>query len=148
MNGCPCGDTTIQLYRGADTSSSEHLQARSHLLTFLKGSRAAKEKLQRENPVMYTDFQLVWDIRRRHMVQELPAQYVFFLVCCFDQDCPHPVCKKGRPSVVPSWYKGGPPITHLPLPVLDLNRPWGNLSCNTCQGFCAGHYSHQLIYTR
>ena len=79
VNGCPCGDTTIQLYRGADTSSSEHLQARFHLLTFLKGSRAAKEKLQRENPVMYTDFQLVWDIRRRHMVQNYLLSMSFFL---------------------------------------------------------------------
>ena len=32
VDGCPCGDTNIRLYRGADTS--EHLKARDKLLTF------------------------------------------------------------------------------------------------------------------
>ena len=44
VDGCPCGDTSIHLYRGADTS--EHLKLRDQLLTFLKGTRAAKEKLK------------------------------------------------------------------------------------------------------
>ena len=147
VNGCSCGETTMQLYRGADAGNSEHIQARAHLLTFLKGTRAAREKLRKENPVMYADFELVWDIRRRHMVQPLPTQYIFFLVCCFEQGCPHPLCKEGHPRVLPSWYEGGPPITYLPLPVPDPTRPWGNESCSTCPGFCAGHYSHQFIDT-
>ena len=46
VNGCPCGDTTIQLYRGANPDTSEHIQERTYLLMFLKGSRAAKDKLQ------------------------------------------------------------------------------------------------------
>ena len=148
VNGCPCGESTIQLYRGADASSSEHLQARSHILTFLKGTKAAKEKLRRDNPAMYAEFELVWGVRRRHMVQELPTQYIFFLVCCFEQGCPHPLCNEGKPNVLPTWYKGGPPITSLPLPVPDVNRPWGDESCSTCQGTCTGHYSQQFIDVR
>ena len=66
---------------------------------------------------------------------------------CVLQDCLYPVYKKGRPSVVPSWYEGGPPITYLHLPVADENKPWGNILCDTCECFFAGHYSHKLIDT-
>jgi len=142
VDGCPCGDTNIHLYRGADTS--EHLQLRDKLLTFLKGSMAAKETLRQEHPQLYAEFQSVWDVRR-HLVQELPSSYVFLLLCCFKPECSHPLCKKGQPSVLPTWYEGGPPITHLPLPVADADRPWGNLSCDTCSDFCAGHYKVKFI---
>ena len=57
-----------------------------------------------------------------------------------EPDCPHPLCKIGKPDVLRTWYSGGPPITHIPLPVLDEDRPWGNTSCEKCNGFCAGHY--------
>lgn len=117
VNGCPCGNTTIQLYCGADASSSDHRQARSQVLTFLQGTRAARDKLSSDNPIIYADFELVWEIRRHHMVQELPTQNIYFLVCCFETGCPHPLCKEGNPIVVPTWYEGGPPVTHLPLPV-------------------------------
>lgn len=60
VDGCPCGDTNIRLYRGADTS--EHLQLRNKLLTFLKGSMAAKETLRQEHPQLYAEFQSVWDV--------------------------------------------------------------------------------------
>ena len=147
VNGCPYGDTTIQLYRGADDSLYSSLQNRSELLIFLKGSKAAKETLQRENSAMYADFQLIWDIRQRHLVQELSTQYIYLLVCCFEQGCPHSVCLKGRPSIVPSWYEGGPPITHIPLPVEDENRLWNSQTCMTCKQFCTGHYKHKFIDT-
>ena len=41
VDGCPCGNTAIHLYRGADTS--EQIRNHAHLLTFLKGSNVAKE---------------------------------------------------------------------------------------------------------
>ena len=78
-------------------------------------------------------------------VHDLPAQYIFLLVCCFEQECLHPTCQKGRPGVIPSWYEGGPLITHIPLPAADQNRPWGNLTCTTCEGFRAGRYNHKFI---
>ena len=77
VSGC---ETTIQLYRGADATTSEQIKIRKKLLTFLKGTRAAKEKLKQDDPEMYANFQFVWDIRQRHKINELPSpQYMFFL---------------------------------------------------------------------
>lgn len=50
VDGCRCGDTCSQLYRGADCTS-EHLKIRPKLLTFLKGLKAAKEKLQKKTQI-------------------------------------------------------------------------------------------------
>ena len=145
VNHCSCGDTCIHLYRGADASN--HLEVRDSLLTFLKGSKMAKESLHQEKPMLYARFQTVWNIRHRHMVKGLPSQYIFMLTCCFDKECSHPVCQKGRPSEMPTWYKGGPVVTHLPLPVVDVDRPWGSTTCSSCKGFFAGHYLVKMINT-
>ena len=67
--------------------------------------------------------------------------------CCFDQECSYPVCQKGRPSEMPTRYKGGPAITHLSFPVVDVDRPWGNTTCSYCNGFCAGHYLVKMVDT-
>ena len=72
------------------------------------------------------------------MVKQLPNQYMFFLVPCYTSGCPHPVCQGGRPTSVPTWFEGGPPVTYLPLPVPDKGRPWGQ-QCNACST-CYGHY--------
>lgn len=48
---------------------------------------------------------------------------------------------------MPTWYKDGPPISHLSLPVVDIDRPWGNTLCNSCKGFCSGHYLVKMIDT-
>ncbi len=146
VDGCPCGETSIRLYRGADTS--DHTENRDHLLTFLKGSKTGKETLRREHPQLYAEFQDVWNIRQRHMIQDLPNQYIFMLLCCFKAECSHPLCKKGQPTVFPTWYCGGPPITQLPLPVLDPDRPWGNPSCDTCKDNCTGHYKIEMVDVR
>lgn len=81
------------------------------------------------------------------MVPHLPIQYVFFLVCCYQDNCLHPCCQAGEPSEPIRWYPGGPPITHLPFPIPDPDRPWGNLSCSTCTGsnFCSGHYMVKMV---
>ena len=79
------------------------------------------------------------------MVHNLPAQYMFLLVYCYSQACPHPVCQKGKPNFIHSWYREGHPITYIPLPVADTSRPWGSQSCTTCQDFCAGHYICEFI---
>ena len=123
VDGCPCGNTAIHLYRGADTS--EQIRNRAHLLTFLKGSNVAKEQFRQEHPQLYAEFQNVWTVRQQHMIQGLPSQYIFMLLCCFKPECTHPLCKKGQPTPLPTWYIGGPPITQLPLPIVDKDRPWG-----------------------
>ena len=41
-----------------------------------------------------------------------------------------------------SWFPEGPPLTHLPMPVLDPECQWGNKKCKQCSGFCSGHFVH------
>ena len=103
-----------------------------------------------EHPQLYAEFQNVWTVRQQHMIQGLPSQNIFMLLCCFKQECTHPLCKKGQPTSPPTWYIGGPPITQLPLPVVDKDRPWGGShSCDTCQGGnCLGHYKVKMVDVR
>ena len=73
------------------------------------------------------------------------TSYVFSLLCCYKEQCPHLRCQSGQPSDPPTWYPGGPPLSNITLPVSDQERPWGGTSCTTCRGFCAGHYITQLV---
>ena len=140
VDGCPCGDTTIKLYKGSE--SEEHHTISGKLDTFLKGSNKQKELLRKESPDFFSHFTMIWDIRNRHMIKGLPSSYIFFfLKCCYQPDCTHPVCQSGHPSSTVCWYPGGYPVSYLPLPVPDSERPWGSQTCSTCKGFCAGHYS-------
>lgn len=82
VNRCPYGDTVINLYRGAD--SAEGQETRKYILQYLKGSKAA---LKKDNPTLYSYCEQVWQIRKDHMIQNLPQQYAFHLVCCFNPGC-------------------------------------------------------------
>ena len=137
VDGCPCGDTTIKLYKGPDSTTRQKM--RSKLTVFLKGSNKRKEELRKSDPELYMYFSEVWSIRNSHMVQGLPSQYIFYLLCCYSEDCLHPLCQSGSPATLPTWYAGGLPLTHLPLPVADPERTWGS-QCSTCKGICPGHY--------
>ena len=143
VSGCPCGDSNILLYRGADSTSLQAVT--SYLDTFLKGSKKQKEALQSQQPELYERFQKVWNIRNRHMVRNLPSSYIFFLKCCYDKDCPHPVCQSGTELTL-TWYPGGPTIDHLPFPFPDPERPYG-AACDVCKGFCSGHMVTKLVDT-
>ena len=140
VDQCPCGGTVINLYKGEYLSAETVVEERTKFLTFLKGSKKARLKFKQENPELNEMFEKIMDVKRRHMVPGLPAQYCFFLRCCYQPSCPHPICKKGKPDVLPLWYPGGPPVSHLPLPVIDITRPSGNLSCESCKDECCGHY--------
>lgn len=94
-----------------------------HLLTFLKGSKKAKEKLQSEEPELYRYFQDIWTVRNNHINTSVPANYVFHLTICGKSTCVHPRCKRGETSAHAKWFKGGPPVTWLPIPVPDPDRP-------------------------
>jgi len=137
VNNAPCGDTVIHLYDGAN--SSEHQETRKHFLQYAKGTKKQKETLKKERPELYNYFDTMWQLKERHSIKGLPPQYAFFLVCCFDPSCCHPVCRSEQKDL-PPWYSGGPPITHLPLPIPDLDRPWGNVDCTECKEICTGHY--------
>ena len=88
VDECPCGDTNIRLYEGF--TSVEHHATTEKLEIFLKGSNQQKNALQLENPIMFSHFERIWNIRKRHIVQGLPSTYVFFWKCCFLPECQHP----------------------------------------------------------
>lgn len=82
VNNSSCGDTQIH--------STEFQEQQQSLLIFLKGNPKKEEELRKEKPALYQYFEKVWSVKRNHQVCAVPAQYLFFLVCCFGADCPHP----------------------------------------------------------
>lgn len=93
VDGTPCMNTVIHLIKGAENQTC--VTRRQHLLTFLKGTKKAKEKLKQEHPTLYHYFQEVWDVRNNHSDDSLPQKYVFFLKSCASSGCPHPLCQEG-----------------------------------------------------
>ena len=141
-DGAPAGQSEIKLVEGNRGDKAREMQdRRPSLLTFLKGSKTAKEQLKREKPDLFEHFSQIWDMmmRNRHMQQGLPPSYVFQLLPCYEACCPHPICTKGREDL--HWFDGGPKISFIPLPVPDPGQPWGG-PCSTCEGNCSGHYLH------
>ena len=67
------------------------------------------------------------------MVKNVPSQYVFFLLPCYESGCP-------SPSMPERKARARPPISYLPFPVPDMKRSWGSEGCDRCTRFCSGHY--------
>jgi hypothetical protein len=135
VNRAPCCGTNIQLYKGGkDTSATER---RESLLVFLRGKPEQKDELRKANPSLYQYFKRVWTVREKHMNRDVPAQYCFVLTLCHQKGCPHPLCQ--TESVKHFWFENGPPLTYIPFPVADPERPWGG-SCKECSDACSGHY--------
>lgn len=124
VDGCPCGETTIHLFKGADSTAEQ--ETRKYILIYLKGTKSQREALKKEKPSLYAYCEQVWQIRRSHMIPDLPPQYAFFLVCCLRHDCTHPLCSNGEVGELPLWFNSGPSISYLPLPIPDPSRPYGN----------------------
>ena len=136
VDKCPCGETCIHLCKGADSSDLQ--ERRAHLIQYLKGTIKEKQVLEQQHKELYDHFEKIWGLRNRHLVEGLPSQYLFYLVCCGKSDCCHPACSSTEE--LPLWFPGGPSLQYLPLPVRDPERPWGNKACKTCKGECFGHY--------
>ena len=140
VSGTPCFGTQIHLVKGAADEVSElYCDRRAKLLAFLRGSKKAKENLRQSYPQDFQYFSEIWEIHKRHMVPELPTNYLFMLLPCYHPQCSHPECTKGKPLVEPTWYPGGPPLSFLPLPIPDPLRPWGG-PCEKCVDVCTGHF--------
>lgn len=73
------------------------------------------------------------------MVKNLPDQYVFMLVPCRINSCPHKKCKANEGSLQLRWFTNGPSLEYFPVPIPDPNRPWGG-QCTQCEGKCTGHF--------
>ena len=138
VDGTPCGETKIKLFQGSDSCKIQSIC--TGLEIFLKGSKKAKLLLQSQEPQLYAELETIWGIRNRHLVRGLPSSYIYFLKCCFQKECPHPICSKGGSSDDYTWYPNGPSISTLPLLSVDPERPWGSTSCTDHKGFFTGHY--------
>ncbi|CAB4005889.1 Chromatin modification-related YNG2 [Paramuricea clavata] len=143
VNGSPCGGKPIHLTRGStDEFSKKKQERRNRLLIFLRESKKKKKELQEGHPEEYNYFLKIWRVREDHMVKDLPENYILMLVPCYKRDCVHPVCRKGCPEKEATWFKDGPPITFIPLPIPDPKRPFGG-NCENCKQNkqnCTGHY--------
>lgn len=124
VNGTPCFGTQIHLVKGApDSVSNMYQERRPRLLT-----KKEIKHLEQSHPQDCIYFSKIWKLHQRHMVVGLPIYYLFVLLPCYQSECPHPLCVKGKPNVKATWYPGGPPPSFLPLPIKDLKWPWGG-SC-------------------
>lgn len=137
VDGSPCASTEIRLFKGSN--SDENQKENDLLKIFLKGRKSKRLELAKENPVMFSKFEETWAVRERHMLKNVPTKYIFFLRCCYRDDCIHPNCQAGCPQDEVTWYPGGPPIDFLPLPLADPDRPHQG-SCKVCKDSCSGHY--------
>ena len=86
VDGCPCGDSVICLFRGADSTEQQKIQDK--LLVFLKASNASKKALCQQEPTLSAQSQLPGHGAR------------FAIVHIF----PHVLLQKRLPtSSLPSW---------------------------------------------
>ena len=137
VDGAPCASTSIHLYKGR---KSDTFQKENDLFkVFLRGTKEAKKELMKTHPDLYTKFERVWGVRDMHLVKSYPLKYIFLLRCCYKNKCIHPRCAKVWPSEVRKWLADGPPLSFIPVPTPDPNRPFGQDSCKECKGKCSGH---------
>lgn len=144
VNGAPCGNGTVSLLTGSTSEFAKYLNERlPKLLTFLGGTKKKKVALKKLEPTLYAYFEEVWDVRSRHMVKNLPTQYVFMLTPCFKKECPHKKCQESNYKGELKWFPNGMSLDYFPLPIPDPSRPWGG-QCSSCKGTCAGHFLRPL----
>lgn len=78
VDGTPCASTEIKLFKGVN--SSEYQEENDVLKVFLKGSKDAKLKLEKEKPVLYSKVKDTWDLHQEHMRKNVPNMYLCFSV--------------------------------------------------------------------
>ena len=120
VHGAPCLGTKLVMKKGA--KESDLVNRRNDLLTFLKGKKKEKDKLRSDKPELFDYFSSVHHMIDRHSVKKYLSKYVFMLLPCFETNCIHPICKKGRHESKFDdirWFAGGPKITYLPIPIPD-----------------------------
>ena len=139
VQGAPCGEAKIQLFKEAcDEAAKALVDIRNLLLVYLSGKKEQKEELKKNNQKLHDHFESVSKVLQNHK-QDLPPKYFLALSLCHKPECPHKRCQEGNKGTTYSWYKGGPLTTYFPLPVQDLSKPWGS-ECTKCKGRCSGHF--------
>lgn len=124
VNGAPCLGSELMLRKGS--KESQFIQRREETLVFLKGKKKEKDLLKKNNPELYAHLQKVMDMINRHTVKQYQSKYIFMLLPCFQKDCIHSICKKGRTESnynQITWFPEGPHVSYLPVPVKDDTNP-------------------------
>lgn len=81
VQGAPCEEAKVQLYKGADVpEANKLLNRRQMLLTFLRGKSTEKESLKRNHPEMYKYFPQVWKVCLSHKLPNLSNKYFLAFV--------------------------------------------------------------------
>ena len=123
-----------KLRNNREAATSKLQELRPLLNVFLKDSQQKNQ----DYPEAWSFFNAVWEVREKHFVAGLPENYLFYLRCCLQPECPHPLCQqkqKDPDTLIPAtWHPTTPPVTALPLPVVDVNWPWGGSNCTECTG--------------
>lgn len=135
VNNSPCGETIIQLFKGADS-------------TDLRNQCKTPSGLSEGQYVWPASFQASWALClfwwSDRDLEEISGMWSSCAVpvstgVLLQSNCLHPVCCSGG-GISLQWFTNGPPATSIPLPVPDPAYPWGASNCENCKGFCAGHY--------
>lgn len=121
VNKAPCGSTVIHLYKGAD--STDHHIYHENLKIFLKGSQAKKKLYNKKIHLCLNNLgstlktfgsrisTAVYILSTCLLWTWLPTQFVpktnWFIQKLFH------------------WFPNEPPLSQIPLPVVDPARSWG-----------------------
>ena len=92
---------------GAKDENAERLHDRRlDLCIFLKCSRKMKSALKEAKP---NDLAILKEEPTHG--ERITGAICFFIhynIPCYESDCVHPVCQRGRPDVEMTWFEGGP----------------------------------------
>ena len=98
-NNAPFQESKITLFiRSKDELAKNIQEWRPHQKTFLKGSQKKRQLLKESNQTQYKYFEDIWKLRGRNMVKGLPSNYLFHLLPCYEDGCPHSACRAGKPT--------------------------------------------------
>lgn len=87
---------------------------------------ATESLLRREDLDTNAYFQRVSNMIGKHTVKEYQCKYIFMILPCFENECIHPICKKGPIASKfdeKTWFPGGPHISYLPIPIKGDKNP-------------------------
>ncbi|CAB4010429.1 Hypothetical predicted protein [Paramuricea clavata] len=133
-------EETREVFWNSETQERKEIECARVDRSFDEGKKEEREKQKKDHPENYARAQAIWNLRKRHMRTDVPLKYIFCLSCCYQPDCEHSLCRKGKPSEEPTWYVGGPPLSFIPVPCPDPERCYGSEQCSECNGACYGHY--------
>ena len=95
VNGTTFAGKQITFLRGAaDDLASKYQERRARLTMFLKGPQYKKRELKTTHPEEYEHFTKIWNLRSRHMVKHVAAN---FAIKTYGKACGRKLCVYAYP---------------------------------------------------